>query len=46
MTEETADRIIDAIFDAFGSCNIPIMDRMTLFARVQNIIYSEVKQKE
>ena len=42
MSEETADRIINAILEVFAESNIPIMDRMTLFAKVLNIIYLEV----
>lgn len=42
MTEETADKIIDAILEVFNDSKIPIMDNLTLFAKIQNIIYSEV----
>lgn len=42
MTEETADKIIDAILKTFVDSDIPIMEKLTLFAKVQNIIYSHV----
>lgn len=42
MEEKTADKIIDAIQAVFENSDIPIMERMTLFAKIQNIIYSNV----
>lgn len=42
MNEETADKIIDAILKVFEDSNIPIMERLTVFAKIQNIIYSEM----
>lgn len=42
MNEETADRVLDAIMEILAESDIPIMDRMTLFGRVQNVVYSEV----
>lgn len=42
MDKETADNIIDEIQKIFEESNVPIMERLTLFAKIQNIIYSEV----
>ena len=42
MNEETADKIIDAILKVFEDSNIPIMERLTVFAKIQNIIYAEM----
>ena len=41
MSEEIADKIIDEIQKVFEESNVPIMERLTLFAKIQNIIYSE-----
>ena len=46
MSEETADKIIDAILEVFNDSEIPIMDKMTLFGRIQNVVYSEVTDGE
>lgn len=42
MNQETADRILDDIMEIFSESDIPIMDKMTLFGRIQNVVYSEV----
>lgn len=42
MSEETAEKIIDAILKTFVDSDIPLMEQLTLFAKIQNIIYSEV----
>jgi hypothetical protein len=42
MNEETADKIIDAILEVFENSNIPIMEQLTIFAKIQNIIYTEM----
>lgn len=42
MNEETADKIIDAILKVFEDSNIPIMEQLTIFAKIQNIIYAEM----
>lgn len=42
MSEETADKIIDEILKIFEDSNIPIMERMTIFGKIQNIVYDEV----
>lgn len=41
MTIETADRLIDEILKVFEESDIPITSRLTLFSRIQNIIYRE-----
>lgn len=42
MNQETAEKIIDAILKTFVDSDIPLMEQLTLFAKIQNIIYSEV----
>ena len=44
MSEETADKIIDAVLKVFETSDLPVMDSMTLFAKIQNIIYAEVDE--
>ena len=44
MNEETADKIIDSILDVFEESNIPINERLTIFAQIQNIVYGEVTE--
>lgn len=42
MSEETAEKIIDAIMRMFVDSDIPLMEQLTLFGKIQNIIYSHV----
>ena len=42
MSEETAEKIMDAIMTVFVDSDIPIMEQLTLFGKIQNIIYSHV----
>ena len=38
-SEEQIDKIIDEIEKEFEKVDIPVMDKLTLFAKVQNAIY-------
>ena len=42
MNQETADRILDAVLEVFQESSVSIMEGMTLLAKIQSIIYSEV----
>lgn len=42
MTEEQADELIDRILAAFAYIDIDINKKLTIFARVQNLIYENV----
>ena len=42
MNEKTSDKIIDAILKVFEDSNIPIVEQLTIFAKIQNIIYAEM----
>ena len=42
MSEETAEKIMDAIMTVFVDSDTPIMEQLTLFGKIQNIIYSHV----
>lgn len=42
MTSEEADELVDQILHIFIESDLEFNKRMTVFAKVQNLIYSEV----
>jgi len=42
MTEEQADKLLDAVLDAFAKSGIEVNKMLTVFAKVQNVIYENV----
>lgn len=46
--EQKVDKILDELQEEFEKVNLPMMDKLTLFAKVQNAIHicAELKEVE